>query len=460
MPPQVKTSTSTKALSSSVSSSSSSKTSSSTSPSSSSSKTSSVVVTPSSTSHSSSASSSSSTSSSAVVSSSSSTFHSSSATSSSSISSFAVVTSSSSTSHSSSSSSSSSTSSSTAVTSSSSTSHSSNAVSSSSTSSSAAVTSSSSTSHSSSVVSPTSASSTLSISLSSTSVSSSTTTSACAIQTNWVDYPNTDYWGTDDPSSPQVISTLAECKAACEALKICVAVSWLPSTNGGPSFCYLKDSVTNEVADTSAGQIGAKKVVTSCPVSAISSSSSSLVPTVTSTSSATPLPTTGCISTTGGNWMITPDTDYWGTDDTSSPQQVTTFDGCIATCNSLPNCVAVSYLPSTNGGASFCYLKDSVTNTVPETGVGQIGAKKVTSCPGQSSSFSSVVSTTISSSFTTSTMAITTTSPTRTISVAPHTSDDIRSACECLGLEPTTGSTTVTETSTVYTSAAAVTTPA
>lgn len=52
-----------------------------------------------------------------------------------------------------------------------------------------------------------------------------------------------------------------------------MAVSWVPGTNGGPAFCYLKTSLTEEVAN--AWVFGAKEVdADECPSTPVESSAS------------------------------------------------------------------------------------------------------------------------------------------------------------------------------------------
>ncbi|KAF2812620.1 uncharacterized protein BDZ99DRAFT_558824, partial [Mytilinidion resinicola] len=71
------------------------------------------------------------------------------------------------------------------------------------------------------------------------------------------------------------------------------------------------------------------------------------------------------------SFAITCDYDYYGND--FGVSWVSSFEECLATCDSTTGCVAVSY----NGGA--CYPKSSIAGG--ETATGVWAAKKVISCP-------------------------------------------------------------------------------
>jgi hypothetical protein len=97
---------------------------------------------------------------------------------------------------------------------------------------------------------------------------------------------DTDYFGADSRDSPQQLETFDECIQACDDIPSCVVISWVEGTNGSPSFCYLKKTITDQISK--AGVAGAKKVdVSECPVPVGTSTSESASTTASSTDAVT-----------------------------------------------------------------------------------------------------------------------------------------------------------------------------
>ncbi|KAF2719815.1 hypothetical protein K431DRAFT_203590, partial [Polychaeton citri CBS 116435] len=163
-----------------------------------------------------------------------------------------------------------------------------------------------------------------------------------------------DYPGNDIASVG--VSSFVDCFAACDALKGCIAFSFLSGT------CYLKEFAAN-----------GGKPSNSADAAALVRRSDGSLPTKEPTSTSTkPHKPTGHIAPVSGScakmkstrvstftvgcskYQISCSTDYQNSD--VGAVQVTSYQECFQACDDFDGCVAFSFFAST------CYLKSAANN--------------------------------------------------------------------------------------------------